>query len=117
MRRQTLHRRSRRVAARHVATGIGRKRSKCFAEDARSNEAHASVGEDRVGSAGVPASQPSDVSRDELLRELQLPADAKLIGVVDRLTPENRVKDLIWAADLLRALAGRRADRGGEQRA
>ena len=38
------------------------------------------------------------------MRDLQLPADAKLIGVVGRLTPENRTKDLIWAADLLRVL-------------
>ena len=53
---------------------------------------------------GVPIGRPSDVSREELLRELQLPADAKLIGVVDRLVPENHTKDLIWAADLLRVL-------------
>ena len=44
------------------------------------------------------------LSREELLRELELPADAKLIGVVGRLVPEKRVKDLIWAADLLRVL-------------
>jgi glycosyltransferase involved in cell wall biosynthesis len=53
---------------------------------------------------GVPPARASDVSRDELLRELRLPADAKLIGVVGRLVPEKRVKDLIWAADLLRVL-------------
>ena len=53
---------------------------------------------------GVPTARPSDVSREELLRELQLPGDAKLIGVVGRLVPENRAKDLIWAADLLRVL-------------
>jgi glycosyltransferase involved in cell wall biosynthesis len=53
---------------------------------------------------GVPAARPSDVSREEVLRELELPGDAKLIGVVGRLTPENRTKDLIWAADLLRVL-------------
>ncbi len=53
---------------------------------------------------GVPNPRPSDVSREELLRELQLPADAKLIGVIARLVPENCVKDLIWAADLLRVL-------------
>ncbi len=46
----------------------------------------------------------SDVSRDELLRELNLPGDARLIGVVGRLIPEKRVRDLIWAADLLRVL-------------
>jgi glycosyltransferase involved in cell wall biosynthesis len=53
---------------------------------------------------GVIPGRPSDVSRDELLRELQLPGDAQLIGVVGRLVPENRTKDLIWAADLLRVL-------------
>jgi glycosyltransferase involved in cell wall biosynthesis len=53
---------------------------------------------------GVPIARPSSVSRDELLRELQLPENAKLIGVVGRLSPENRTKDLIWAADLLRVL-------------
>ena len=55
-------------------------------------------------SPGVPSAPPSNVSREELLRELQLPADARLIGVIGRLEPENRVKDLIWAADLLRVL-------------
>jgi glycosyltransferase involved in cell wall biosynthesis len=53
---------------------------------------------------GVPVARPSDVPRDELLRELQLPADARLIGVVGRLVPNHRVQDLIWAADLLRVL-------------
>jgi len=53
---------------------------------------------------GVPPAPKSDMSRDELLRELRLPAKAKLIGVIGRLVPEKRVKDLIWAADLLRVL-------------
>jgi glycosyltransferase involved in cell wall biosynthesis len=53
---------------------------------------------------GVLPARVSDVSRDQLLRELKLPADARLIGVVGRLVPHNHVKDLIWAADLLRVL-------------
>jgi glycosyltransferase involved in cell wall biosynthesis len=53
---------------------------------------------------GVMTGRPSDVSREELLRELHAPGDAGLIGVVGRLVPENRTKDLIWAADLLRVL-------------
>src|SRR6185503_15052629 len=53
---------------------------------------------------GVLTSRPSNVSREELLRELQLPPDAKLIGVSARLVPDTHVKDLIWAADLLRVL-------------
>ncbi len=54
--------------------------------------------------SGVPPARASDVTRDELLRELRLPADARLIGVVGQLVPEKRVQDLIWAADLLRVL-------------
>jgi glycosyltransferase involved in cell wall biosynthesis len=53
---------------------------------------------------GVPPARASDVSRGELLRELSLPAEARLIGVVGPLVPEKRVKDLIWGADLLRVL-------------
>ena len=53
---------------------------------------------------GVEPARASDLSREALLRELNLPADARLIGVVGRLVPEKRVKDLIWAADLLRVL-------------
>jgi glycosyltransferase involved in cell wall biosynthesis len=53
---------------------------------------------------GVSEIGSCSVSRDQLLRELGLPENAKLIGVVGRLTPENRTKDLIWAADLLRVL-------------
>ena len=53
---------------------------------------------------GVPPARPSDVSREQLLAELRLPADARLIGVVGRLWPQKRVKDLIWAADLVRVL-------------
>jgi glycosyltransferase involved in cell wall biosynthesis len=53
---------------------------------------------------GIPPALPSDVSRDELFRELDLPTGARLIGVVGRLWPQKRTKDLIWAADLLRVL-------------
>ncbi len=53
---------------------------------------------------GVAPAPVSDVSRQELLRELRLPPDAKLIGIIGRLVPERRVRDLIWAADLLRVL-------------
>ena len=44
------------------------------------------------------------LSREELLRELKLPLDARLIGAVGRLWPQKRVKDLIWAADLLKSI-------------
>ncbi|HVT30991.1 MAG TPA: glycosyltransferase [Lacipirellulaceae bacterium] len=55
---------------------------------------------------GMPEAPASDRSRTELLDELKLPRDARLIGVVGTLAPENRVNDLIWAADLLRVLHG-----------
>ncbi len=53
---------------------------------------------------GVGPLPPSDVSRAELLAELKLPADTRLIGAVGRLWPQKRIKDLIWAADLLKVI-------------
>ena len=53
---------------------------------------------------GIPPARESDLTRAELLRHLELPDNARLIGVVSRLWPQKRVKDLIWAADLLRVL-------------
>jgi len=43
------------------------------------------------------------VTREALLAELSLPPDARLIGAVGRLWPQKRLKDLIWAADLLKS--------------
>jgi glycosyltransferase involved in cell wall biosynthesis len=43
-------------------------------------------------------------ARQELLAELGLPAGARLIGAVNRLWPQKRIKDLIWAADLLKVI-------------
>jgi glycosyltransferase involved in cell wall biosynthesis len=54
--------------------------------------------------SGIETAKESDLARETLLRKLELPADAKLIGVIGRLVPEKHVKDLIWAADLLRVL-------------
>ena len=53
---------------------------------------------------GVEPARASDVSRAGLLEELHCPPNARLIGVVGRLNSQKRVKDLIWAADLLRVL-------------
>jgi glycosyltransferase involved in cell wall biosynthesis len=53
---------------------------------------------------GVSPPQPTNVSRCELLEELGLPPDARLIGAVGRLWPQKRLKDLIWAADLLKVI-------------
>lgn len=53
---------------------------------------------------GVEPAPESNVTRAELLSELKCPVDARLIGVVGSLVPQKRLKDLIWAADLLRVL-------------
>jgi glycosyltransferase involved in cell wall biosynthesis len=53
---------------------------------------------------GIAAAEPEcSVTREELLCELKLPAGARLIGAVGRLWPQKRVKDLIWAVDLLKS--------------
>jgi glycosyltransferase involved in cell wall biosynthesis len=53
------------------------------------------------GISDLPA---SDLSREALLAELGLPNHARLIGAVGRLWPQKRIKDLIWAADLLKVI-------------
>jgi glycosyltransferase involved in cell wall biosynthesis len=45
-------------------------------------------------------------SRADLLQELGLPDGARMIGAVGRLWPQKRYKDLIWAAELLKAGRG-----------
>jgi glycosyltransferase involved in cell wall biosynthesis len=54
--------------------------------------------------SGIETARASDVSREELLTKLDLPPNARLIGMIGQLISEKRVKDLIWAADLLRVL-------------
>ncbi len=56
-----------------------------------------------IANAVAPA-EPGPVGRTELLDELRLPAGARLIGLVGRLWPQKRVKDAIWAADLLKVI-------------
>jgi glycosyltransferase involved in cell wall biosynthesis len=54
---------------------------------------------------GIRATVATDhAPREEVLRELGLPADARLIGAVNRLWPQKRIKDLIWSADLLKCV-------------
>lgn len=68
-------------------------------------------------SKGVPAEKfvviPNGVSlpdtvggtpREALLKQLALPPEVKLIAAVGRLWPQKRVKDLIWATDLLKCV-------------
>lgn len=51
----------------------------------------------------APPTIGDPISREALLAELNLPADARLIGCVGRLWPQKGHKDLIWAADLLKS--------------
>jgi glycosyltransferase involved in cell wall biosynthesis len=58
----------------------------------------------RVIPNAVVRPQPSTTTRRQLLSELELPADSRLIGLIGRLWPQKRVKDAIWAADLLKVI-------------
>jgi glycosyltransferase involved in cell wall biosynthesis len=58
----------------------------------------------RVIPNGVAAAQPTHTTRRQLLSELGLPARSRLVGLVGRLWPQKRVKDAIWAADLLKVI-------------
>lgn len=58
----------------------------------------------RVIYNGIGPAVPSSATRDQLLSELGLPPGTRLIGAVGRLWQQKRVKDLIWAADLLKVI-------------
>jgi glycosyltransferase involved in cell wall biosynthesis len=53
----------------------------------------------------IPEGPPPD--RDRALEELQIPPGSRVIGFVGRLAPQKRVKDLIWAMQLLQQLSDR----------
>jgi glycosyltransferase involved in cell wall biosynthesis len=58
----------------------------------------------RVIPNGVALPPPPVTTRRQLLAELQLPEASRLVGLVGRLWPQKRVKDAIWAADLLKVI-------------
>jgi glycosyltransferase involved in cell wall biosynthesis len=58
----------------------------------------------RVIPNGVVIPNPPSTTRRQLLAELGLPEQSRLIGLVGRLWPQKRVKDAIWAADLLKVI-------------
>lgn len=58
----------------------------------------------RVIYNGIGPAAASGVTREALLEELGLPPGARLIGAVGRLWPQKRIKDLIWATDLLHVI-------------
>jgi glycosyltransferase involved in cell wall biosynthesis len=51
-----------------------------------------------------PVPEPRAHARSSLLHGLGLPADARLVAAVGPLRPGKRLKDLIWALDLLRVI-------------
>jgi glycosyltransferase involved in cell wall biosynthesis len=53
----------------------------------------------------IPDGPPPD--RDRVLAEFQIPSGSRVIGFVGRLAPQKRVKDLIWALQLLQQLTDR----------
>ncbi|MFI4875530.1 MAG: glycosyltransferase [Blastopirellula sp. JB062] len=51
---------------------------------------------------GIDSTPPqASLSRERLLRQLNLSYDARLLVAVGRLWPQKRLKDLIWAVDIL----------------
>ena len=56
-----------------------------------------------IPNAVLPAAA-SAISRGQLLCELGLPEGTRLVGAVGRLWPQKRIKDLIWATDLLQVI-------------
>ncbi len=51
---------------------------------------------------GIAADPPEPVDRVGVFKELDLPADARVLGFVGRLWPQKRVRDAIWATEVLR---------------
>jgi glycosyltransferase involved in cell wall biosynthesis len=53
---------------------------------------------------GVGAAEIAAMTREEWLAQLELPADARLIGVADSLDAQSKTKEAIWAAELVYVL-------------
>ena len=54
---------------------------------------------------GIAPFRPAQATtRDALLRELGLPAEARLVGVIGRLWAQKRMKDAIWAGHFLHCI-------------
>jgi glycosyltransferase involved in cell wall biosynthesis len=51
---------------------------------------------------GIVPDEPPAVDRAAVLREFDVPPDAMVLGFVGRLWPQKRVRDVIWATELLR---------------
>jgi glycosyltransferase involved in cell wall biosynthesis len=55
-------------------------------------------------SGGTPPSEPSTITRRQLLDRLGLPEGSRLVATVGRLALRKNLKDAIWAADLLKVI-------------
>jgi glycosyltransferase involved in cell wall biosynthesis len=55
---------------------------------------------------GVRSAAAETFTRGQLLGQLGLPEGSRLVGLIGRLWPQKRVKDAIWAADLLKVIRG-----------
>ncbi|NLX97683.1 MAG: glycosyltransferase [Rhodopirellula sp.] len=53
---------------------------------------------------GIDPPPAVSTTREQALDELGLPRNARLVGFIGRLWPQKRVKDAIWAADLLKVI-------------
>jgi glycosyltransferase involved in cell wall biosynthesis len=53
---------------------------------------------------GLPEYAPSRLTRRELLSDLSLPPDSKVVAVIGRLCPRKRIRDAIWAGELLKVV-------------
>ncbi len=53
---------------------------------------------------GVAESLPGNTTRRQLLAELGLPGDCRLVATVGSLRPRKRIKDAIWTADSLKVI-------------
>jgi glycosyltransferase involved in cell wall biosynthesis len=60
----------------------------------------------RVIENGIGLPPTSGITHDALCDELGIPRGTYLIGAVGRLWHQKRLKDLIWAADLLKVIRG-----------
>jgi len=53
---------------------------------------------------GVATASEPLVGRRQRLAELRIPANSRLVGLIGALLPSKRVKDAVWAADLLKVV-------------
>jgi glycosyltransferase involved in cell wall biosynthesis len=53
---------------------------------------------------GIPEFEPPAIDRESELAALDLPPEARVVGYVGRLARQKRIKDLLWAIELLHQL-------------